>query len=456
MDNTNNEELKPCPFCGGRAHIDSNRDWHRLRGEHTSKCVFDHYEEMATAPATAEGLVWLYTAWNGRAAPAPAASASIDTEELHGLLNSVWALGRQEDPDTGEVTKRIIAHIDQHVAAADRKARIDVAVALGLGDNGMHTFAWEYLLTAIEACSKGVEEQEEELERLRAAPAPVSAVPLVKALGELLGAATNEQRFKAAAGARAALTEYRASLPPSAGAPADNLQRAAGITATWPEWKRGYKLTKHSEAAGAPVSAADQGRPADAHVPRLQPRYVARSVDGKQHDTGRVERADGGFLASTYSVEEAQYIADALNFATEHRAAAQPARQQEAEQAACKVCNGIRAIAGPIGDPPSECDACSDQSPADGQELPALPHTTYNGYSDGSEPLYTADQMRDYARAAVAAAMRQPQGDEQTMRSLIEDAVANHNSPEGYIKLCMTYFRHGSLAAKQGEKGGAA
>jgi hypothetical protein len=60
------------------------------------------------------------------------------------------------------------------------------------------------------------------------------------------------------------------------------------------------------------------------------------------------------------------------------------------------------------------------------------------------------------ALAALAAAMRQPQGDEQTMRSLIEDAVANHNSPEGYIKLCMTYFRHGSLAAKQGEKGGAA
>lgn len=36
-------------------------------------------------------------------------------------------------------------------------------------------------------------------------------------------------------------------------------------------------------------------------------------------------------------------------------------------------------------------------------ELPELPYTNYNGYSDGSEPLYTADQMRDYARKAIAA-----------------------------------------------------
>jgi hypothetical protein len=36
-------------------------------------------------------------------------------------------------------------------------------------------------------------------------------------------------------------------------------------------------------------------------------------------------------------------------------------------------------------------------------ELPELPYTNYNGCSDGSEPLYTADQMRDYARKAIAA-----------------------------------------------------
>jgi hypothetical protein len=59
--------------------------------------------------------------------------------------------------------------------------------------------------------------------------------------------------------------------------------------------------------------------------------YVARSVDGKQHDTGRVERVHGGFLASTYSVAEAQFIADALNWATAYRA---PATSAGASQAA--------------------------------------------------------------------------------------------------------------------------
>jgi hypothetical protein len=45
----------------------------------------------------------------------------------------------------------------------------------------------------------------------------------------------------------------------------------------------------------------------------------------------------------------------------------------------------------------------SAQVTPEGADLPLLPHTTYNGYSDGSEPLYTADQMRDYARTALAA-----------------------------------------------------
>lgn len=36
--------------------------------------------------------------------------------------------------------------------------------------------------------------------------------------------------------------------------------------------------------------------------------------------------------------------------------------------------------------------------------MPPLPHTTYNGYSDGSEPLYTAEQMHGYAREVLAHA----------------------------------------------------
>lgn len=38
-----------------------------------------------------------------------------------------------------------------------------------------------------------------------------------------------------------------------------------------------------------------------------------------------------------------------------------------------------------------------------GDWLPPLPRTHYNACGDGSEPLYTPEQMRDYARAALSA-----------------------------------------------------
>lgn len=47
-----------------------------------------------------------------------------------------------------------------------------------------------------------------------------------------------------------------------------------------------------------------------------------------------------------------------------------------------------------------------------GDVLPPLPRTHYNACGDGSEPLYTAKQLRDYARAALSAQPSQPgQGD---------------------------------------------
>lgn len=48
-------------------------------------------------------------------------------------------------------------------------------------------------------------------------------------------------------------------------------------------------------------------------------------------------------------------------------------------------------------------DGPASPATASGDELPELPSTNYNGYSDGREPLYTAAQMREYARAAVSA-----------------------------------------------------
>ncbi|WP_099539869.1 hypothetical protein [Stenotrophomonas maltophilia] len=38
-----------------------------------------------------------------------------------------------------------------------------------------------------------------------------------------------------------------------------------------------------------------------------------------------------------------------------------------------------------------------------GNVLPPLPRTHYNACGDGSEPLYTPEQMHDYARAALSA-----------------------------------------------------
>lgn len=94
-----------------------------------------------------------------------------------------------------------------------------------------------------------------------------------------------------------------------------------------------------------------------------------------------------------------------------------------------------------------------------GDGLPTLPDTDWNARSDGSEPLYSAEQMRDYAHAALSA---QPspggQGD-----ALLESLVArwrNHAEEIGvsYNLLCQKIanctMRHAAelqatLAARQ-------
>jgi hypothetical protein len=58
----------------------------------------------------------------------------------------------------------------------------------------------------------------------------------------------------------------------------------------------------------------------------------------------------------------------------------------------CGVCNGFGHVENPVS---------AEEKPAG--DLPEKPYTNYNGYSDGSEPLWTAEQMEDYARAAIAA-----------------------------------------------------
>ncbi len=60
-------QLLPCPFCAGPVRITSNRDWHKLTGDHTPDCVFDE-DYVTMVPANNDSLEWLVAAWNRRAA----------------------------------------------------------------------------------------------------------------------------------------------------------------------------------------------------------------------------------------------------------------------------------------------------------------------------------------------------------------------------------------------------
>lgn len=71
QNNSSAPELLPCPFCGGAARIESNRDWHKLRGDHDDDCVFVEPVTLQV-PATDEQLAALVADWNRRATQEPA------------------------------------------------------------------------------------------------------------------------------------------------------------------------------------------------------------------------------------------------------------------------------------------------------------------------------------------------------------------------------------------------
>ncbi|HIE1382682.1 TPA: Lar family restriction alleviation protein [Pseudomonas aeruginosa] len=62
-------ELKPCPFCGCSMRLESNRDWHRIIGDHALECVFLD-SETVVVPATKEQRDIAASDWNTRAVPA--------------------------------------------------------------------------------------------------------------------------------------------------------------------------------------------------------------------------------------------------------------------------------------------------------------------------------------------------------------------------------------------------
>lgn len=60
------DRLNPCPFCGCTMRIVSNRDTHKLRGDHDEDCFFADDEDQAEVYATDAGKHWVLTAWNRR------------------------------------------------------------------------------------------------------------------------------------------------------------------------------------------------------------------------------------------------------------------------------------------------------------------------------------------------------------------------------------------------------
>jgi hypothetical protein len=61
-------DLLSCPFCDVKMRVESNRDWHRLKGDHDDECIWDTDEDVLMVSALEENLAWMVAAWNRRAA----------------------------------------------------------------------------------------------------------------------------------------------------------------------------------------------------------------------------------------------------------------------------------------------------------------------------------------------------------------------------------------------------
>lgn len=60
-----NEELLPCPFCGGKASLSTiRRDWYRITADHADNCYLEGHEPYC--PQADEQLQFLVRDWNTR------------------------------------------------------------------------------------------------------------------------------------------------------------------------------------------------------------------------------------------------------------------------------------------------------------------------------------------------------------------------------------------------------
>jgi hypothetical protein len=111
--------LKACPFCACAMRIESNRDWHRLYGDHTEVCLFEADSEQCMVPATPDQLQLLVEDWNLRDTAPLSSDSSIRLGDTDQNEDGVWTAGIH----VGAHGNKIEVHdVDRNTAEAMRDA----------------------------------------------------------------------------------------------------------------------------------------------------------------------------------------------------------------------------------------------------------------------------------------------------------------------------------------------
>jgi hypothetical protein len=140
----NPQALAPCPFCGGAARIESNRDWHRIYAAHDEDCVFDADDHNLMYPAQPGYLIEIAEVWNRRTAATPAQGDELPPlseariRELQQAAPTIMAFARAIEKEIGAACRagakqgdeRLIALLKE--ASATLKMWADVAPAVSL------------------------------------------------------------------------------------------------------------------------------------------------------------------------------------------------------------------------------------------------------------------------------------------------------------------------------------
>jgi hypothetical protein len=282
-----------------------------------------------------------------RTAGAPsAAAATIDRKTLHDLALRVQKDGRALD----DLAKWVVAAIDCDVEK--ERAKADAAIAAAREEGALareaHLMQSHEPLMDAASAKERIARAEATIADLRArlasAGAGGDAVDLLPPMGirndremlnYLMQAFDSEMSVCNRCGDEHStstcdsahfLRDYlKAAAQRTAADSADNMQRAADITATWPEWKRGYPLTKYSAAAAAPGADAgllqalrDITDPIGAmqrEVPegyKLDGHAALAAADKPQWYKNRAERALAAYAAQPVAEAAAQAVPQEL------------------------------------------------------------------------------------------------------------------------------------------------